>query len=424
MIDKDLFLHDLAVVTIIKNEGRYLKEWLDYHLLAGVDHFYLYDNDSPDNQAEVAEPYVKAGLVDYIPFPGQAMQYIACNDALKKFKFHCRYMAFIDGDEFIFPKTNRTVTEVIDEILSQDDKAAGLAIHWHMFDSNDEDKADYSRGVLERFTRRAPNDWYVPAGKYGNDFVQGNCYVKNIVNPRRIKFCNDPHRMNYFEGFYGVDESLTPVKNSIPEPVVTDKIVINHYYLKSREEFMEKVMRGSATRGVDFSKKLEWFDAYNRNDEFDDWILKYRDERKKIYLPPEKYSSAERVFNTLMKNFSPILLSDMPQDFYAGKLETFLTCRAASTHLKNKIADDTLPKFFEEASLKAIVNSVSGGLTLTDKVLFIKELPALLKLQYPIVKDLRDVGLQVIDELKGEFHSQKLWKDYTELDYISELLEG
>ena len=66
MVDKNLFLHDLAVVAILKNEGAYLKEWLDYHLLAGVNHFYLYDNDSPDNQAEVVAPYVKAGLVDWV----------------------------------------------------------------------------------------------------------------------------------------------------------------------------------------------------------------------------------------------------------------------------------------------------------------------------------------------------------------------
>ena len=42
MIDKNLFLYDLAVAAIFKDEARYLKEWLDYHLLAGVEHFYLY----------------------------------------------------------------------------------------------------------------------------------------------------------------------------------------------------------------------------------------------------------------------------------------------------------------------------------------------------------------------------------------------
>lgn len=105
MVDKNLFLHDLAVVTILKNEGPYLKEWLDYHLLAGVDHFYLYDNESTDNQTEVVKPYVEAGLVDYFSMPGESMQFAAYNDAIKRFKFHCRYMAFIDADEFVYPKS-------------------------------------------------------------------------------------------------------------------------------------------------------------------------------------------------------------------------------------------------------------------------------------------------------------------------------
>ena len=104
MVDKDLFLHDLSVVAILKNEAPYLKEWLDYHLLAGVDHFYLYDNESPDNQAEVAAPYVEAGLVDYFPAPGKAAQMFTYYDAVKRFKFFSRYIAIIDGDEFIFPR--------------------------------------------------------------------------------------------------------------------------------------------------------------------------------------------------------------------------------------------------------------------------------------------------------------------------------
>ncbi|MBQ3442569.1 MAG: glycosyltransferase family 92 protein [Selenomonadaceae bacterium] len=58
-VDKNLFLYDLAVVAIFKDEARYLREWLDYHLAAGVEHFYLYNNDSSDDYATVLAPYVK-----------------------------------------------------------------------------------------------------------------------------------------------------------------------------------------------------------------------------------------------------------------------------------------------------------------------------------------------------------------------------
>ena len=116
-MEKNLFLYDLAVAAILKNEGHYLKEWLDYHLLAGVNHFYLYDNDSTDDSAEIIKPYMEAGLVDYFFMPGKVMQLVAYNDAVKKFKFQCRYMAFIDLDEFIFPRKRQSISEIVDEIL-------------------------------------------------------------------------------------------------------------------------------------------------------------------------------------------------------------------------------------------------------------------------------------------------------------------
>ena len=118
-VDKNLFLHDLAVVAILKNEAPYLKEWLDYHLAAGVDHFYLYDNDSPDNLREVVAPYVKAGFVNYINAAGKFMQMQTYNDAANRFKFQSRYMAFIDGDEFIYPKTNRNIVDCRRNFIAQ-----------------------------------------------------------------------------------------------------------------------------------------------------------------------------------------------------------------------------------------------------------------------------------------------------------------
>ena len=104
MVDKNLFLHDLAVVAILKDEGPYIKEWLDYHLAAGVEHFYLYNNDSSDDYEKIVAPYVQAGLVTSTNISGKLSLFPAYNDAIKRFKFFNRYMAFIDLDEFIFPK--------------------------------------------------------------------------------------------------------------------------------------------------------------------------------------------------------------------------------------------------------------------------------------------------------------------------------
>ena len=233
-VDKNLFAHDLAVVAIFKNEEHYLKEWLDYHLLAGVDHFYLYDNDSSDDCAEILAPYVAAGLVTSKKISGGSAQFAAYADAVLNYRFHCRRMAFIDLDEFIFPKnTTASIPARLDEILKNFPDASGLAINWQLFGSNGEETADYSRGVLERFTRRASVDWVMPIPN--RDIPGGNAQVKTVADPRRIYFFTSAHFPIYFEGNFSVNERGEVTDSYCNEPVTAKKIAINHYNVKSRE---------------------------------------------------------------------------------------------------------------------------------------------------------------------------------------------
>ncbi len=95
---------DLAIVTIMKNEAPYVKEWLDYHILVGVHKFYIYDNDSTDNLKEVLAPYIKSGIVEYTFFTGAEQQLPAYNDCFEKHKDDVEWLAVIDADEFIARK--------------------------------------------------------------------------------------------------------------------------------------------------------------------------------------------------------------------------------------------------------------------------------------------------------------------------------
>ena len=53
----------LSAVAIVKNEGRYLREWLEFQRLMGAEHVYLYDNGSTDSTDEVLAPFVAEGLL-------------------------------------------------------------------------------------------------------------------------------------------------------------------------------------------------------------------------------------------------------------------------------------------------------------------------------------------------------------------------
>ncbi len=56
-------MHYLAACLLFKDAASYLDEWLRFHLRVGVDHFYLYDNDSMDDYESVVRPFVNAGRV-------------------------------------------------------------------------------------------------------------------------------------------------------------------------------------------------------------------------------------------------------------------------------------------------------------------------------------------------------------------------
>ncbi len=440
-VNKNLFVYDLAVVAIMKNEAPYIAEWLDYHLLAGVNHFYIYDNESPDNLKEVLRPYIEKGIVTYIFYPGKARQYEAYSEAVRNFKFFCRYMAFIDGDEFILPRTGSGIVEVADEVFSKN-PAAGLCINWQIFGSNGLEKADYSAGVLERFNRRAKRNWVVPVkdGRPG-----GNAHVKTLANPRRIRFFPNPHFPAYCESCRAIDAQGNFVDLFFNDPPAVEKIVINHYYVKSKEEWENKVRRGNADffHNNYFSIKFDFFD---RNDEFDDEILKYRENRQSLKISPE--SSEEiilRLTGTLFEIFSgrempPNFFEDKklqskllkeisanlerrPRDFFEGNVETFLICLKLSSYLKENFPDKKIGKIFEEISLKALLVSLHLNISFVDARLVLDELPEILKLKSPLTKNFVEVCIKILSLVKDTFRqSGDDWRGFSEADYLQRLL--
>lgn len=63
----------ISIAAISKNEGPYIKEWIEYHKLVGVDRIYFYDNESQDNTKEVLKPYIEDGTVIYHYVQGKCM---------------------------------------------------------------------------------------------------------------------------------------------------------------------------------------------------------------------------------------------------------------------------------------------------------------------------------------------------------------
>ena len=425
--DSSLFKHGLAAVLITKNNARYLREWIEYHLLAGVDHFYIYDNDGTDNLQEVLKPYIDAKIVDCKKISGKSAQCAAYNDAVENYRFDCRYMAFIDDDEFILPRGTKSVKDVLAEVLEKHPVAAGLTVNWHVFGAGRQTKADYSHNVMERFMYRTPDNFVI-----GDNVM--NSHVKTIANPRCIDLIFIPHFAVYLEGKFAINSNGDFVPHSFDNSIPDDKIIINHYYTKSEEEYTVKVNRGRAD-ATDINHRLEDFHATDiASTIFDDSILKYRHARSRalqsengrVFLaidPLDKINS--RLTNALLQNVMPAFVAGTSREFFGGKLDTFLTCRAVSHSLADNWLDKKLAECLEELSLRCVYYALaSDNLQPWQFMLLLKELPKLLKLEYESLKDIKIACRNLLPQMLDYFRLKTDWHNYEKMKYIAAILDN
>jgi hypothetical protein len=233
----------LSVVATIKNEGRYLREWIEFQRLMGVEQVYLYDNGSTDNTHEVIATYVAEGFVITIPwmtFDVKAhAQLQSYAHALCNFGPQFQWMAFIDLDEFLFPVTARNLVEV----LSVYEDCPALRVPRFSFGFSGHEVPP--RGlVTENYTARAPYP-PLPAHKKLIGY-------KSIVRPADVIGVYGAHGFHLDCGIKGgFDErrllmtKATRRQNPSPGAVLR----INHYFTRSRQEFAAKTnIRGDFGR--------------------------------------------------------------------------------------------------------------------------------------------------------------------------------
>ena len=228
--------HNITVAAIVKDEAKYLCEWLSFHLAVGVDHFAIYDNGSTDNAPEVLEPFIVAGHVTVIPWPhfvvGYHTQALAYAHALALFGQDSRWMAFIDVDEFLFSPEKLTLPEVMRDY----DDLPAINVFRHFFGTSGHRTPPWG-SVIDNFNiRHEPPTEPVE--------LRGFQVPKTIAQPRFATGTIGAHRLLLpEEGLWGYDEMRRPVRRSSPAAFTAKRLCVNHYYTKDEETFLKRTMR-------------------------------------------------------------------------------------------------------------------------------------------------------------------------------------
>jgi glycosyltransferase involved in cell wall biosynthesis len=249
---------------LLKNEGPYLKEWIEYHKLVGFTKFYFYDNESTDNTREILAPYIASGLVEYTLIPGVGKQLDAYNEAIRLHKQSCRWMAFIDLDEYIAPaEPFKSIAEILNEQTAKHGGcAAGMLINWCLYGSSHLEKTP--KGLItENFTHHAEQSFW------------GNHLGKTICNPRLVNYYVSPHYPYYWIGAYSISGSGAVKTNDWKvKPADWSVVRLNHYHTKSYEQYLQKISRGMGDRPNEYV--AAGFSHYDKNDVEDPSMLVYQ----------------------------------------------------------------------------------------------------------------------------------------------------
>lgn len=255
----------LAICAIFRNEAPYLREWIEFHRLMGVERFFLYQNRSDDDWQSVLQPYIGKGIVELTEWPHPpACQLQAYQHFIDAHKGEPWHVAFIDCDEFLFSPSHDLVTGAIAG------QSSALAVNWMCFGASGQEHA--SEGlVIERFTLR-------PADNFGP-----NRHIKSIVRMDRVQStARDPHWFQVTGGTWS--ESGSEVIGPLTTRPSHNSLRINHYHTKSREEYLRRIALGRADYAIPRSPAE--FDGYQAADIEDTAILRFLPALKKqLNLP-------------------------------------------------------------------------------------------------------------------------------------------
>ncbi|MEM1171057.1 MAG: glycosyltransferase family 92 protein [Cyanobacteria bacterium P01_H01_bin.35] len=247
----------LSICAIMKNEGPYLREWLEFHKLVGVERFYLYNNHSSDNTLDILGPYRENNEVVMQNWPvrnGQQMK--AYNHFLEKYKHESKWIAFIDLDEFVFPTEKNDLREILEEFSN----VPAVGVNWLIFGTSGYQKKPQGLQI-ENFTKRAKEDF------------RPNLNFKCIVQSEFTIKCTTPHHFVYVNDGVAVSENYEKLLESISSKHSVKKLRINHYFTRSMEEALNKIKRGRAT--VNHKRKIGEVKYHDRNEVEDLTIQRY-----------------------------------------------------------------------------------------------------------------------------------------------------
>jgi hypothetical protein len=246
----------LSACAIFQDEAPYLKEWIEFHQLMGVEHFYLYNNNSHDDFIEVLDPYLQAGIIELTNWPSPEeedwtpYQQQAYNHCIQHCTGKTRWLAVLDIDEFMFPVEASNLKDFL-QPYDCDTSIGGVKLFWQVYGTSGVDKIAENELLIEKLTMKAV--WNHP----------WNHHVKTICKPHKVSIFQ-VHRAWYKKGYKDI---MTNGQEGPNRPIQLNRARINHYWTRDEHFFYNvKIPRRERLEKTHYSQNKinDYINCFNK----------------------------------------------------------------------------------------------------------------------------------------------------------------
>ena len=279
----------VAIVAIARLENDYINEWIQHHLNIGVDHIYVYDNSSDEEEKLSGAVYEKfLNKVTIIPAYNKIQfQIPAYKEAYSIYGNNYDYLIYIDIDEFIMLQKDKDIKEFISKFPTD---LECYRMNWELYGDSDIINRDVKRSVVEDFVKPAINQRntttksIIKGGIQDIDFISVHYAIRN---------CNGviSNLKTYYGDFIDITDQL-PIKEKSLNIKLCDysQIKLNHYITKSLNEFIcQKMRRPDAARSYDRNVDRDFFTFNKKTPEKVNFYKKSTNAINYYYYSPKKH---------------------------------------------------------------------------------------------------------------------------------------
>jgi hypothetical protein len=370
------------LATCVRNEGPYLLEWVAHYKLLGFDRIVIYSNDNTDGSDQLLAELQQQQLIEWRPrtlAPGESPQ-LSAYKAFSEELFsnpdnHSSYLAWLDCDEFLILKSHNSVQDLLSHYQFPD----SLFVNWKHFGSSAALKYE-AELTVSRFSKC---DSTTRLNKFGKCISRVDpTLFKLISNHRPIPLHQDNYgRIIYASNqttdiFLSEDVIVRGVNPTTDDdaPIFHDVCQLNHYAIRSDEEYAWKSMRGNGRQPLDSSKGYfpnSYFVLHDLNSEQDTLAEEKYAAAIKHYLaelPVDLTDLETQVVNKAIKQYRAV------NDDNGCELEVAINLFHTDL-IKNRIkkmALNTMPEQIQpgaQISISGVVVPKIGMFKVTDVIL-------------------------------------------------------